>query len=63
MDYIDFIDSPAIREHLRRLPPLPPAMLCILIAQSGCCSLEDKLDALVDANLFELPDLDELLNK
>ena len=24
-DYIDFIDSPAIRKHLRTLPLLPPA--------------------------------------
>ena len=34
MDYIDFIDSSAIRDHLRMRPPLPPAMQCILIAQS-----------------------------
>lgn len=46
MDYIDFIDSEAIRDHLRRRPPLPPAMQCILIAQSECRSLEDKLETL-----------------
>ena len=45
-DYIDFIDSNSVREHLRRRPPLPPAMQCILIAQSACRSLEDKLAAL-----------------
>lgn len=45
-DYIDFIDSNSVREHLRRRPPLPPAMQCILIAQSVCRSLEDKLAAL-----------------
>ena len=45
-DYIDFIDSTAIRNHLRTLPPLPPAMQCILIAQSARRSLEDKLAAL-----------------
>ena len=43
---IDFIDSPAIRDHLRTLPPLPPAQQCILIAQSECRSLTDKLAAL-----------------
>ena len=46
MDYIDFIASEAIRDHLRRRPPLPPAMQCILIAQSECRSLEDKLETL-----------------
>ena len=46
MDYIDFIDSEAIRDHLRRRPPLPPAMQSILIAQSECRSLTDKLEAL-----------------
>ncbi len=46
MDYIDFIDAPAVRDHLRTLPPLPPAQQCILIAQSGIKPLEDKLAAL-----------------
>ena len=46
MDYIDFMDSSTIRDHLRRRPPLPPAMQCVLIAQSECRSLEDKLAAL-----------------
>ena len=45
-DYIEFIDSPAIRNHLRTLPPLPPAQQCILIAQSERCSLDEKLAAL-----------------
>ena len=45
-DYIDFIDAPAVRDHLRTLPPLPPAQRCILIAQSGIRSLPDKLAAL-----------------
>ena len=46
MDYIDFIDAPAVRDHLRTLPPLPPAQRCILIAQSGIRPLTDKLAAL-----------------
>ena len=46
MDYIDFIDAPAVRDHLRRLPSLPPAQQCILIAQSGIRPLTDKLAAL-----------------
>ena len=46
MDYVDFIDSPAVRDHLRKLPPLPPAQQCILIAQSDIRPLEDKLAAL-----------------
>ena len=46
MDYIDFIDAPAVRDHLRRLPPLPPAQRCILIAQSDIRPLTDKLAAL-----------------
>ena len=45
-DYIEFIDSPAIRDHLRTLPPLPPAQQCILIAQSERRSLDEKLAAL-----------------
>ena len=45
-EYIEFIDSPAIRSHLRTLPPLPPAQQCILIAQSKIRSLEEKLAAL-----------------
>ena len=45
-DYINFIDAPAVRDHLRMLPPLPPAQQCILIAQSGIKPLEDKLAAL-----------------
>ena len=45
-DYIEFIDSPAIRDHLRTLPPLPPAQQCILIAQSEIRSLDEKLAAL-----------------
>ena len=46
MDYIDFIDSSAIRDHLRTLPPLPPAQQCILIAQSAIRPLTEKLAAL-----------------
>ena len=46
MDYIDFIDAPTVRDHLRRLPPLPPAQQSILIAQSGVRPLADKLAAL-----------------
>ena len=46
VDYIEFIDSPAIRKHLRTLPPLPPAQQCILIAQSEIRSLDEKLVAL-----------------
>ena len=46
MDYIDFIDAPVVRDHLRTLPPLPPAQRCILIAQSGIRPLTDKLAAL-----------------
>ena len=45
-DYIEFIDSPAIRDHLRALPPLPPAQQCILIAQSEISSIDEKLAAL-----------------
>lgn len=45
-DYIDFIDAPAIRRHLRTLPPLPPAQQCILVAQSEIKPLEEKLAAL-----------------
>ena len=44
--YIDFIDSRSLREDLRLWKPLPPAMQCILIAQSECRSLTDKLEAL-----------------
>ena len=44
--YIDFIDAPAVRDHLRTLPPLPPAQQCILIAQSEIRPLADKLAAL-----------------
>ena len=46
MDYIDFIDSPTIRDHLRTQAPLPPAQQCILIAQSSICPLTEKLAAL-----------------
>ena len=46
MKYIDFIDSPTVRDHLRTLPPLPPAQQCILIAQSDIKPLEEKLAAL-----------------
>jgi len=46
MDYIDFIDAPAVRDHLRTLPPLPPAQQCILIAQSDIQPLTKKLAAL-----------------
>ena len=46
MDYIDFIDAPTVRDHLRTLPPLPPAQQCILIAQSDIRPLTDKLAAL-----------------
>ena len=46
--YIDFIDSPAVRDHLRTQPPLSPAQQCILIAQSEICPLTDKLAALRD---------------
>ena len=42
VDYIEFIDSESVREHLRSRPPLPPAMQCIIIVQSECRSLEDK---------------------
>ena len=45
-DYIEFIDSPAICDHLRTLPPLPPAQQCIIIAQSEIRSLDEKLTAL-----------------
>ena len=45
-DYIDFIDAPAVRDHLRTLPPLPPAQQCILIAQSEIKPLAEKLAAL-----------------
>ena len=44
--YIDFIDAPAVRDHLRTLPPLPPAQQCILIAQSEIRPLDEKLAAL-----------------
>ena len=46
MKYIDFIDSPTVRDYLRTLPPLPPAQQCILIAQSDIKPLEEKLAAL-----------------
>ena len=46
MEYIDFIDAPAVRDHLWTLPPLPPAQQCILIAQSEIRPLEAKLAAL-----------------
>lgn len=56
MDYIDFIDAPAVRDHLRRLPPLPPAQQCILIAQSDIRSLKDKLAALNAIRATTLPE-------
>ena len=43
---LDYIDAPAIRDHLRRFPPLPPAQQCILIAQSDIKPLGNKLAAL-----------------
>ena len=46
MDYTDFIDSAAIRDHLRTLPPLPPAQQCILIVQSAIRPLTEKIAAL-----------------
>ena len=46
MDYIDFIHAPTVRDHLRKLPPLPSAQQCILIAQSGIRPLAEKLAAL-----------------
>ena len=46
LDYIDFIDAPAVRDHLRTLPPLPPVQRCILIAQSAIRPLTVKLAAL-----------------
>ncbi len=45
MDFIDFIDSRTLREYYRTTP-LPPAMMCILIAQSHRRTLADKLAAL-----------------
>lgn len=45
-DYIDFIDSPAVRDFLRTRPALPPAQQCILVAQSEIAPLRDKLAAL-----------------
>jgi hypothetical protein len=45
-DYIDFIDAPAVRNHLRTLPPLPPAQQCILVAQSEIKPLPEKIAAL-----------------
>lgn len=56
MDYIDFIDAPAVRDHLRRLPPLPPAQQCILIAQSDIRPLKDKLAALNAIRATTLPE-------
>lgn len=46
MDYTSFIPSHTIREHLGSLPPLPPALQCIIIAKSRCRSLAEKLNAL-----------------
>ena len=46
MDYTSFISSHTIREHLGSLPPLPPALQCIIIAKSRYRSLAEKLDAL-----------------
>lgn len=45
-DYLDFIDSRSLREDLRLWRTLPPAMQCIVVAQSGRRSLADKLAAL-----------------
>ena len=45
-DYLDFIDSRSLREDLRLWRTLPPAMQCILVAQSERRSLVDKLAAL-----------------
>ena len=45
-DCIDYIDAHAVRDHLRTLPPLPPAQRCILIAQSRIKPLPEKLAAL-----------------
>lgn len=55
-DYIDFIDSPAIRKHLRTLPPLSPAQECILISQSEIRSLDEKLAALREIRTATPPD-------
>lgn len=44
-NYIDYIDSRTLRDYYRTTP-LPPAMMCILIAQSHCRPLADKLAAL-----------------
>ena len=55
-DYIDFIDSPAVCEHLRKLPPLPPAQQCILIAQSAIRPLTEKLAALREIRAVTSPD-------
>ena len=55
-DYIDFIDSPAVCEHLRKLPPLPPAQQCILIAQSAIRQLTEKLAALREIRTATPPD-------
>lgn len=46
MDYTSFIPSCTIREHLASLPPLPPALQCIIIAKGRYRSLAEKLDAL-----------------
>ena len=42
---LDFIDSKTLRQHLSG-QTLAPAVECILIAQSRCRSLNDKLAAL-----------------
>jgi len=55
-DYIDFIDSPAIRTHLRTVPPLLHAQQCILIAQSEIRSLDEKLAALREIRAAILPE-------
>lgn len=46
LSYLDFIDSLSLREDLRLWKTLPPAMQCILIAQSRHRTLADKLTAL-----------------
>lgn len=53
---LDFIESNTLRQHLKG-QTLAPAIECIIIAQSRCRSLEDKLEALEERyNIYSSED-------
>ncbi len=56
---LDFIESNTLRQHLKG-QTLAPAIECIIIAQSRCRSLEDKLEALEER--YETYSVEEFKN-